>query len=110
MTNFQRDFEIIAQNADVTVDHNIIFRFRKSQRIENLDIGNLGLEARGYNGLRRNKIDKIGQILDRWDELQTLNYVGVLTVKAIKNAVVAYYYETLDANEKKQFWRDAFVA
>lgn len=109
MTNFRRDLLVITENVglDPYTNH-ITFRFRHSQRIESLGVEALGLEARGYNGLRRNKIDTVGSVMNKWGELKKLSYVGDNTVKAIKNAVMSLYYDTLTTEEKKQFWRDAF--
>lgn len=107
MTEFQRDLETIIENTSVAANE-ITFHMRHFDRIENTGVESLCLDTRGFHGLKRHKIDLVGDVVDSWEKLRTLNQVGETTVKRIKNAVLAMYYSTLDIDEKKEFWRDAF--
>lgn len=107
MREFQRDLEVIAQNANVEANV-LTFHFHNYDVMAKRPIEDLGMECRAFNGLKRNGINTIGEIIDKWDTLNKLRYVGATTIKAIKNAVVAFYYDTLDTEEKKQFWRETF--
>lgn len=108
MRDFQRDLEFLIENAKMITKPEIKFQFRKYKRIEDRPIDDLGLDLRPYNGLRMNGLRTIGDIVDHWVELINMRSVGERSNKSIKNAVLSYYYDTLNEEERQQFWYDAF--
>ena len=107
-TNFKKDLDIIVENADITIGGEIRFRMRKYQRIEKMPIEVMDLSTRSHNGLRRNGINTIDDVLNKWDRLPMFRGLGDNCVKEIKMGVISLYYDTLDDKEKKVFWKDAF--
>lgn len=111
MSNFKKDLETLIDNGIIEPNHmKIRFVFKYGNRFKG-DLRNLDLSERGYNCLRRAKIDDISQIDAKWDDLKTIKSAGVKTVKEIKNKYIEYYYDTLDCEEdRKEFWRDTIIA
>lgn len=110
MSDFTRDLNIIIENANVIVGRELEFKLPHLDRIENRKVGEMpGLDVRQHNGLKRNNVHTVREIVAKWNDLRTLSYVGATSVKGIKNAVLSYYYDQLDEEEKKEFWRDAFT-
>ena len=110
MANFSTDITVMI-NEGVLVPKcgRIRFVYNKSGVLEG-DLDNLGLSERAYNCARRGKIMTIEDIGKRWNELGRLRGAGVKTVKEIKNKYVSYYYNRLNDEERKQFWRDVVEA
>ena len=107
MTAFKRDLELIIEEVGFVTDP-IVFNVKKLSRIGDKGIEELDINPRAYNGLKRNRINTINDVVDRWDSLNNLKSIGVGTIKVIKNAVLSCYYDRLDSKERVQFWRDAF--
>jgi len=109
MTNFISDLEVIINEANVNVPEKFEFNIRHISRIANKNIAAIPtLDVRQYNALKRNDVYTVGQIVDRWNDLVNMNYVGAVTVKGIKNALLSYYYDNLSDDEKMEFWKKAF--
>jgi len=107
MTQFQKDLEVIIQNTEIP-EGDLTFNMRKFQRIGKRDISVLEVGTRAYNVLRRNQLSTIDDVVNNWGGLHNLHSMGITTVKEIKNAILAYYYDHLDNEEKKEFWKDVF--
>lgn len=111
MTDFRTDLEVLINERVLPVNKGKIrFVFRHSDRLKG-GIEQLGLDDRSYNALRRNKICTIEQITENWNNLANLKGIGKRGIKTIKNAYVAYYYNTLDCpEERNNFWIDTYEA
>lgn len=111
MGNFRRDLEfMINEGQFVSNGNKVRFIFKYADRLKG-SIDLLDLNTRAYNCLRRNRIDTIEKISERWNELYKLKGGGDTTVKEVKNKYVEYYYSTLDnGEERKDFWRDTITA
>ena len=108
VSNFTVDLNKIIENADIMIGTHQTFNMRYYNRIKDMEIGALELTPRSYNCLARAKITKVRQVVDGWDELPKIRQMGLVSVKEIKNAVLALYYDTLSTEEKTQFWKDTF--
>lgn len=104
MTDFQRDMEVIIQNVGIANNGTIRFVFRYPSRLEG-EVDELELGTRASNTLKRAGIFKIQDIGKKWNRLDVRGS-GVKTIKEIKNKYLAYYYDKLDDEERKDFWRD----
>lgn len=111
MTDFQRDLEVLINEGFIAPNkkNKVRFVFRYENRM-NGELGLLNLNERSYNCLRRNKINDVRGVSERWDTLGKMRNAGDKTVKAIKNNYISYYYDNLNEEERKQFWRDTIEA
>lgn len=110
MTDFQRDLEVLINEGVIAPNgKQIRFVFKYGNRFKG-ELELLGLNDRSYNCLRRNKINDISEISERWNELKKLRNAGTKTIKEVKNKYIAYYYDTLSDEEKKEFWIDTITA
>ena len=106
MRDFQRDFEyLINEGVIAAKDGKIRFATKEMKG----DILLLGLSDRAYNRMAQNGIRTIEKLYNRFDEIGNIRGVGVKVIKEIKNAYVAYYYDTLSYEERKEFWRDTVM-
>lgn len=110
MTDFQRDMEIITSNVDIVNNGTIRFIMRYRSRIDDASIGELNLKQRSENVLLRGGIKTIGAIFNNKERLAGLRGSGKITVKDVLTAAMSYYYDQLDDEERKQFWRDTVEA
>ena len=108
-SNFTVDLnKILEATDDIAIDgKNITFNMRYWRRIEKMDVSALEIPLRDFNTLRRNRINKIWQVVDKWEDLGKLRAMGAKGVKAVKNGVIALYYDSLTTEEKVVFWKDA---
>ena len=81
---------------------------RYFDRIANVGVESLCLDTRGFHGMKRNGMNTVEDVVNEWSKLYALRQIGKRTVKIIKNSLLSMYYDTLDTEEKQQFWRDAF--
>ena len=110
MKNFKDDFNTMVTNGIITPNKGMIrFKFRYASKLKG-GIELLDLNVRAYNSLKRSGINTIEDIDKKWDDLSRLRNAGVKTVKEVKNKFIIYYYNSLDDNEKKQFWADTAKA
>ena len=109
MTNYQRDLEVIINEVGITNNGTIRFIMRYPNRMKG-DLTELGLSDRSYNALRRNRIQTIQEVSAKWDDFVILKGVGKKVQKEVRNAFMAYYYDQLNAEEQKDFWRDTLGA
>ena len=110
MTDFQRDIEYLIDNGMLAAKRGQIrFVFRYSNRFK-VVLEELDLSTRAHNCLKRAKINYINEIGDKWDTLNRIKNSGVTTVKEIRNKYLWFYYDRLDEDERKQFWRDTIEA
>ena len=106
MTDFARDLSVLIDEGCIAPKGKIIrFSFAHPDRLEgNLEM--LGLSERAYNCCRRSRIDCIEDVNERWGELVRMKGAGKKTVKEVRNKFLSFYYDTLNDEERKQFWRD----
>jgi DNA-directed RNA polymerase alpha subunit len=110
MTDFIRDMEIITSNVDIVNNGTIRFIMRYRSRIDDKAIGELNLKQRSENVLLRGGIKTIGAIFNNKERLAGLRGSGKVTVKNVLTAAMSYYYDQLNAEERKEFWRDTVEA
>ena len=108
-TAFMRDFEVIVTNTDFINNGTIRFVFNHMDRVQGA-IDNLNIGQRAYNALRRGKIHDIPTLVSRMDGFNGVRGAGKKTIKEIKNEFLNYYYDQLNEEERKQFWRDTYEA
>lgn len=58
--------------------------------------------------LKRNKINTVGQLLEHWNSLLKLRNCGVTKFTEIRNTFLAWYYDQLSEEQKKEFWKKVF--
>lgn len=111
MKNFKEDLEMLI-NEEILIPKKGIIRFVfRYNNIFKQEINFLDLSTRAYNSLRRANVNTIEQIGDAWDKLGNLRNTGKTTVKEVKNKYIAYYYNSLDTEEKRnEFWVDVIEA
>lgn len=65
----------------------------------------LSLSVRGFNVLKRNNLNTLGDIIDIMNDnkLMYLRNLGEKTAREIKTKIVNYGYESLNEKEKKEF-------
>lgn len=110
MTDFQRDFEVILNNTDVINNGNIRFVMKHRSRIDSEPIATLELKQRSENVLLRNGVKTVKQLFDNLYRLKGMRGSGANTVKNVNTTLMSYYYDQLDDEEKKEFWRDTVEA
>ncbi len=110
MTDFQRDFEVILNNTDVINNGNIRFVMKHRSRIDSEPIATLELKQRSENVLLRNGVKTVKQLFDNLYRLKGMRGSGANTVKNVNTTLMSYYYDQLDDEERKEFWRDTVEA
>lgn len=106
-TAFRRDMEYIFENADLSINGNIVFNLRISEKWKKTEAGMLDLNIRARRILAENQIKTFEDIMNNWPSFGNFAGCGVTTAKEVKNALIAYYYDGLNADERTQFWIDA---
>lgn len=109
MPDFRRDLEYIAENANIEVVGQIRFKLRYQPEWEKIPINELELGARAKKICFDNRIATFADIMKNWGNFMNYSNCGITTVKQIKNALLAYYYERLNADQRSEFWRDALA-
>lgn len=107
MTDFQRDLETIVTNTEVSNNGTIRFVMRYRSRIDNDNITNLDLIPRAENVLLMNGIETVKQLFNNLNKVSGFKGSGIKSVKNINTALMSYYYDRLNEEERKEFWRDA---
>lgn len=105
MTNFRRDLEIIIRETGTTlgtIRWSIVYPDNK--KFETTAVEALDLQQGAMNVLKRNGIETLGKLMEMWDKLKDCQSCGVVKAKQIKNAFLAYYYDTLTEDKQKAFW------
>ena len=105
MTEFQRDFETIIIETGMTGTQ-FKFNMKYFKRIADRNVSEATPNVRAYNACKRNRINTVDELVDRWDDINKFRGVGNLTVKEIKNGVLNLYYSTLTTEERKEFWKE----
>ena len=110
MTYFQRDLEyLINEGVFASKRGQVRFVFHNRNILKG-ELELLNLDERAYNTLRRNKIDTIEQVTEKFDDIFRLKGAGKKVVKEVKNAYLQYYYAMLNPEEREQFWKDSIEA
>lgn len=105
MSMFIEDLKVVI-GAAKSGNGNLKLPFRLSEATESRDIEILALSQRSNNSLKRNHIDTIGQIMERFDDLSTLRNVGAVSIKEIRRKTADFLYESMSVNNRKAFWRE----
>lgn len=108
MTDFQRDMEVIMGNVEFINNGTIRFQMNHMDRMVG-ELDNLTLSDRASNALHRNGIHTIERLTEKMGMYHAKG-VGAKSIKEIKNAYMSYYYDQLNDEERKQFWRDTYEA
>lgn len=66
----------------------------------------LALSNRAVNVLGRNKISTLGDLMDRFDEVMRFRNCGEGTSREIKNAFLAFWYNSLESEDITRFWEE----
>ena len=69
------------------------FNFHYPAALDDQPVDVLQLDTRSSNGLKRAKIETIGQLLDQWDKLGKIRNLGVESVKLIHASAFAWMYD-----------------
>ena len=110
MTDFQRDLEVLINEGIIAANNKRIrFFMRYGNRLKG-DIELLDLSTRGFNCLKRKRINTIEDVGNNFHNLGRIAGIGITTVKEVKNKYLAYYYANLNTEERKDFWRDTVEA
>ena len=110
MLTFKNDCETLIENGLLAPNKGKIrFIFRNNDKLKG-GIDKLDLNQRAYHCLMKSGIDTIEKVGDNWDSLNRVRNSGVKTIKEIKNKYIVYYYDTLNNEEKQQFWADTIKA
>lgn len=104
MSAFIDDLSIVI-GAAKSGNGNLKLPFRISEATESKDIEILALSPRSNNSLKRNHIDTVGQIMERFDDLNSLRNVGAVSIKEIRRKTAEFLYESMSVNNRKFFWR-----
>lgn len=111
MKGFKKDLTTLIEEGIIAPNKETIRFVFRNNNIFKQEIGYLELSTRAYNSLRRANITTVEKIGDNWDNLNNLRGMGATSVKEIKNKYLAFYYSSLDTEEKRnEFWADTITA
>ena len=81
------------------------FPFIETESIRAESTNVLSLDTRSYNGLKRNKIDTIGKLLENIDNGNLLNMrgMGKRSLNRILYELCVFQYGNLSPNKKKEY-------
>ena len=102
---FLEDLELVIGAAKAG-NGNLKLPFRISETTEKKDIDILILSPRSNNSLKRNHVDTIGQIVERFNDLGALRNIGTISVREIRRKTAEFLYEAMSVNNRKAFWRE----
>lgn len=105
MSMFVEDLKVVI-GAAKSGNGNLKLPFRISEATEKKDIDILALSPRSNNALKRNHIDTIGQIMERFDDLDALRNIGTISVREIRKKTAEFLYEAMSVNDRKAFWKE----
>ena len=79
-----------------------------SKKDMDTDISQLNLSVRAYNGLKRNGVSAIRDLVKiiETGELTSIRNLGRISISQIKTALMDYCYNQLDNNEKTAFFQN----
>ena len=115
-SDFIRDLNFIATNAPkvgIPPFNNIKFTLQPlrigGENYLELDIMELNLSTRAERALRNNKVNTLGQLIEAWRIIPAFRNAGVTTIKEIKNKLLSFHYDQLNAEKREKFWKDALA-
>lgn len=77
-----------------------------SDEMMNSSIEVLNLSRATYAALMRHGIQKVADVVNRWDDIQYLRGVGAKKVKEVKSAVFCANIEDMSEKQMKKFIED----
>ena len=81
----------------------IQFPFFYNDSILNIPIHELDLSVRAMNGLKRQGISTIGQIIENWNCLKDIKHFGSKCIRETKSAIFNYNVERLSKEQTLKF-------
>ena len=76
------------------------FPFMENEEIRNLPIDTLNLDVRSFNGLKRNNIETIGDLIDKSHLINTFRNLGKKSCGKIMYALCCYQYSIITDKKK----------
>ena len=108
MTDFQRDLDYITSELEIINNGKLKFVMKKLK--VDTPIRELDLDTRGLNALLRAKIDTVGELIERVADVRKIRGVGMTVIKRIHTGFMSWYYDSLNTEEREEFWRDSIMA
>lgn len=108
MSKFCEDLSVVIGTA-TSGNTELKFPFRITTETETAEIGVLDLSPRAFNALKRNSINNVGQVTDRFSNLLSFRNIGSVTIREIRNKTAAYLYDQMNVTDKKNFWQEFIV-
>lgn len=115
-SDFIRDLNFIATNAPkvgIPPFDSIKFTLKPlriaGENYLELDIMELNLSTRAERALRNNKVNTLGELIEAWCIIPAFRNAGVTTIKEIKNKLLSFHYDQLNAEKREKFWKDALA-
>lgn len=105
VSSFKNDLTYVILNSDLK-SKRVEFPLTFDKEFKQRSIDDLFLKTRASNVLKRRKVFTIGQVMDNFEDLAHFRNCGVDTVKEIKNALLETWYETLNSDERIEFWEE----
>lgn len=82
----------------------MIVKFAIRETTENESIDVLELSNRSANGLKRAGITKIGEVIDKWDDIPGLHGVGATSIKDISDKIMDLVIKEMTDEQLLDFW------
>ena len=82
----------------------MIVKFAIRETTENESIDVLELSNRSANGLKRAGITKIGEVIDKWDDIPKLHGMGVTSIKDIGDKIMNLVIKEMTDEQLLNFW------
>ena len=102
--SFSSDLAVMEMNGLKLKGNKLVFPV---YHVTGVPVEELNLSARASNGLKRNQVMTIDEILEV--NLGRMRNLGVKSVKEIKNAILEYSYERMTQQQKTEFWKSVLV-
>lgn len=106
LKQFADDYGVIGVLSAFTP--NVRIRIPMSKRVCETLVSDLALATRATNGMLRNDIETVGDIVEIMmtnSGLESIRNLGKKSVSEIKTTVLSFAYENLSDNDKLSFWQ-----
>ena len=105
MSMFTDDLSVVI-GAAKSGNTNLKLPFYISERNYRQDLMILNLSQRSFNGLRRNNINTIEDVIEKFDNLGELRNIGAISIREIRRKTAYFLYEAMSTSNRKAFWRE----
>ena len=102
MSNFAKDLEQVVTKTGIDFGGKLRLKFPNFKA--DLGIECLDLSERSKNGLFRQKITTMGNLLEKLDSLNNVWGLGKKSIKEIKTRFTEFWYNKLTAEQKLEMW------